>query len=160
MNRSPDHPICPSPPPVPLTRIPKDLHDSSPAHPRRYMCGTAALGGGGLGFRSSPITRFSGVLPPPSPVIPDWRALARVHSKSSQIGVGFSGQASIGVGFRRVVWLIASCQLLAACFQRPSSAQLFRSGANPQIYHLFAPSVKTKSCPTAGWSKALALRIS
>jgi hypothetical protein len=35
---------------------------------------------------------------PPIP-IPDWRRFERVHPKSSQIGVDFSDQASIGVWF-------------------------------------------------------------
>jgi hypothetical protein len=38
--------------------------------------------------------------PSPSRGIPDWRRLQRSHPKSSQIGVDFSTQASIGVDFR------------------------------------------------------------
>jgi hypothetical protein len=55
--------------------------------------------------------------------------------------------------------------------QRSSTAQLFRSGANLQLYHSFACGVKKKrafycqkippqrkKCPPTGWSKPLGLR--
>jgi hypothetical protein len=45
--------------------------------------------------------------PHPLPgVIPDWRALARVHPKSSQIGVGFSDFLPIGVGLREIPFVL------------------------------------------------------
>jgi hypothetical protein len=76
--------------------------------------------------------------------------LSGVHPRSSQIGVSFSDQASIGVGFivaESCLGLVFSqlprtnyqVPLLSSFFcQRPSTAQLFRSGANLQLYHLFA----------------------
>src|SRR5207253_11411711 len=53
-------------------------------------------------FRFRRFRRSCGIPPPPysSQVIPDWRRLQQVHPRSSQIGVGFSDQASIGVWFR------------------------------------------------------------
>jgi hypothetical protein len=44
-----------------------------------------------------------------------------------------------------LVWLIASCQLLAARFSKTIHRTIFRSGANPQLYHLFAVQSREKS---------------
>jgi hypothetical protein len=43
--------------------------------------------------------------------------------RSSQIGVDFSDQASIGVGLKVLVWLNANCQLLFARFSKTLPAQ-------------------------------------
>jgi len=70
------------------TRIPKGL--------------AAVIPAASQGF---PIHQINGstdlALPPPIP-IPDWRGFQKGHPRPSQIGVDFSDQALIGVGFRRV----------------------------------------------------------
>src|SRR5689334_4422478 len=79
--------------------------------------------------------------PPPPWLQLGFQSTYKPHPKPSQIGVDFSDFSSIGVGLRALPsasfapsavggvvgfsWLIASCQLLAACFQRPSTVQLF-----------------------------------
>jgi hypothetical protein len=67
------------------------------------------------------------------------------HPNPSQIGVGFSDFPTIGAGFSGGglgFGFSAICQLLFACFQRPSNALLFRSGANLLLYHFVRHRVK------------------
>jgi hypothetical protein len=115
-------------------------------------------------FPDHRLTRSRRATPPPShpsqigvglsEVIPESSQPGPVHARFSrgwaEIGVDFSDQALIGVGFivaESCLRLVLSqlprtnyqVPLLSSFFcQRPSTAQLFRSGANLQLYHLFA----------------------
>jgi len=112
--------------------------------PRPITCGSP----------DSPITRSCSTLPPPIP-IPDWRRFGRGNPKASQpgpvharfsrgwaeIGVCFSDQASIGVGFadllRVLLWLKVPCFSDPRRFRRsrtpPPWLQLgFQSTYKPQ----------------------------
>jgi hypothetical protein len=82
---------------------------------------------------------------PPPPVIPDWRRLQGVSSQPIPDWRRFQRfpynwrrvqRGGLGFGFSAI------CQLLFACFQRPSNALLFRSGANLLLYHFVRHRVK------------------
>jgi len=86
----------------------------------------------------------------PSQVIPLWREFVRCTPNPSHFGVDLTHLGTVWrrVGGRQVpntkyqlpVLLASSQQLGASSFfcQRPFNALLFRSGANFQLYHLFA----------------------
>lgn len=92
-----------------MTRDVGDWHHPSPSLPTRipkYLPWVIPSGSQiGVGFGPFRFTRDVGDYgrsrrsrPTPSPVIPDWRGLERVHPRSSQIGVGL---AHMGVNWRR-----------------------------------------------------------
>jgi len=138
---------------------------SDHARSRRCSCGTAALGGVVLGF---PITRSPHVPPPPSPVIPDWRRFEPGHPKPSQIGVSLTHRGTdwrrverfslcvpqpalsepcesngCPLWLKRLVWLIAICQLLFAfskilCVSHPWALPEFS-----QVRHAFQLRIST-----------------
>jgi hypothetical protein len=69
-----------------------EIRRASTCHPERAAV-SAANEGSKSATPSAP--------PPPSRVIPDWRVLAGVHSRSFQIGVEFRDLPQFGAGFKR-----------------------------------------------------------
>src|SRR5579859_7270156 len=86
----------PTPSPYTPTRIPKELHDSTPGYPRGSVSSGEVLPFTITGCPDHWITRSCA--PPPPLVIPDWRALAR---GASQIIPDWRGFGEPGPDWRR-----------------------------------------------------------